>query len=455
MERGTQRQWQELVRLVRAGTAPELRQLVLRLPGRVAGRLVSRLRRKDQQRVLTTLGPEAAADLMEEIPESQAADLMERMPPEEAAAILEEMPSNEQADLISALAPMDAEAILAEMDAVEAADVRRLADYPPEVAGAVMITEYLAYPASSAIGAVIADLRARAHEYVDYSVQYLYIVDEDGRLIGVLPLRDLMLAPSSGQVTEFMVRDPIAVSDREPIEDVLETFEAQSFLAIPAVDAAHRLVGVVRRHDVEEAIGDRAEGDYLKSQGIVGGEELRTMPLLHRSARRLSWLTVNIVLNLISASVIALYQDTISAVIALAVFLPIVSDMSGCSGSQAVAVSMREMALGLVEPSEVFRVWRQEILAGLLNGLVLGVLLGLVAWLWQRNLPLALVIGGALALNTVLAASVGGTLPLALKRLGADPALASGPILTTITDLCGFFLVLSFASAALSRIAAG
>jgi magnesium transporter len=456
MESGFQRQWNELARLLRAGTALEIRQLLRRVPGKVAGRLVSRLQRKDQQRVLTTLGPEDAADLIEEIPEAQAADLMEQLPPGAAAAILEEMPSNEQADLISALPHGGAEAILAEMDAAEAAFVRRLAGYAPDVAGGIMITEYLAYAESSTIGSVLADLRAHADEYVDYSVQYLYIVAaEDGRLRGVLPLRDLILAPSAGRVTEYMIPDPIAVSDQTPLSEVAATFDERGFLAVPVVDLEQRLTGVVRRHDVEEAIGDQAEGDYLKSQGIVGGEELRTMPLFNRARRRLSWLSVNIVLNLIAASVIAFYQDTISAVIALAVFLPIVSDMSGCSGNQAVAVSMREMALGLVEPSEAFRVWRQEILAGLLTGSVLGLLLGGVAWLWQRNATLGLVIGGALALNTVVAASIGGALPLLLKRFGADPALAAGPILTTITDLCGFFLVLSLASATLARIAAG
>ena len=455
MQRGTHRQWQELLRLLRAGSAVEIRQLLGRLPGNVAARLVGRLRRRDQQRILSTLDPQDAADLIEEIPEAQAADLMEQLPPGEAAAILEEMPSNEQADLISALPEGGAEAILAEMDAAEAADVRRLAGYSASVAGGIMITEYLAYAESSTIGQVIADLREHAAAYIDYSVQYLYVVSEDRRLLGVLPLRDLILAPSHGRVTAYMIANPIAVEDLTPVEDLLPTFDQRSFLAIPVVDAAGRLTGVVRRHDVEEALGDRAEGDYLKSQGIIGGEELRTMPLFQRCRRRLTWLSANIVLNLISASVIALYQDTISAVIALAVFLPIVSDMSGCSGNQAVAVSMREMALGLVEPAEAFRVWAQEALVGVLNGLVLGVLLGLVAWIWQGNLPLGLVIGGAMALNTVLAASIGGTLPLLLKRLGADPALASGPILTTVTDLCGFLLVLGLANATLHRIAAG
>ena len=177
------------------------------------------------------------------------------------------------------------------------------------------------------------------------------------------------------------------------------------------------------------------------------------MPLLERSWHRLSWLSINIVLNVAAASVIALYQDTIQAAITLAVFLPIISDMSGCSGNQAVAVSLRELTLDLVRPYEVLRVLWQEIGVGIINGTLLGALLGTLAWLWKGNPYLGLVVGGALALNTVLAVALGGAVPLILRHMKKDPALASGPILTTVTDMCGFFLVLSFATALLPRLA--
>jgi magnesium transporter len=173
------------------------------------------------------------------------------------------------------------------------------------------------------------------------------------------------------------------------------------------------------------------------------------MPLRFRSVRRLSWLTVNILLNIIAASVIALHQDTLTAVIALAVFLPIISDMSGCSGNQAVAVSMRELTLGVVRPRELWRVLRKEAAVGVINGIVLGMLLGFVGWLWQGNFALGAVVAVALALNTLIAVCFGGLIPLVLRGCGQDPALASGPILTTITDMTGFFLVLSIAAAVL------
>jgi magnesium transporter len=243
-----------------------------------------------------------------------------------------------------------------------------------------------------------------------------------------------------------MISQPLHVEESTQLHKLGEFFDWHDFLGVPVTDAAGRLLGVVRRHDVEEALADRSENDYLKSQGIVGGEELRTMPLLRRSSRRLSWLSINIVLNMIAASIIAVYQDTLSSVIALAVFLPIISDMSGCSGNQAVAVSMRELSLGLVKPFEVLRVWGKELSVGLINGIVLGLLLGLAAWVWKGNPYLGLVVASAMALNTVVAVSIGGTVPLLLKYINFDPALASGPILTTITDMCGFFLVLSFAT---------
>lgn len=186
--------------------------------------------------------------------------------------------------------------------------------------------------------------------------------------------------------------------------------------------------------------------------GIIGGEEFRTMPLLSRSGRRLSWLTINIVLNLIAASVIAVYQDTLAAAITLAVFLPMVSDMSGCSGNQAVAVSMRELSLGLVRPGELFWVLAKEAKLGIINGLALGFLLGSIAYLWKGNIWLGLVVGGALGANTLVSVTFGGVLPLALKKLKLDPALVSSPLLTTITDMCGFFFVLSFAAAVLPKL---
>jgi magnesium transporter len=189
---------------------------------------------------------------------------------------------------------------------------------------------------------------------------------------------------------------------------------------------------------------DQQEHRNLARQQV--SDELRTMPVWYRSRRRLAWLSSNIVLNIIAASVISAYEETLMAVIAIAVFLPMVSDMSGCSGNQAVGVSMRELALGLTKPTDLFYVLKKEFSVGIINGVILGIMVGIVAWLWKDNAVLGLVIGLALSVNTVLAVAIGGTVPLILKGFGIDPAVASGPLLTTITDMAGFFLVLSLAT---------
>lgn len=441
----------EMARHAADGDQGALEAILERLDSLETARAMDRLDSEDRARVLTTLTPESAADLMEDIPDIQAAELIATLSPEHAAAIVAEMPSDERADLITTLDEPDAEAILAEMDVAPASDVRRLASYPSDVAGGVMVTEFAAIGEDMTVEAVIRRLRSGV--FADYDVQYIYIVSKAGTLVGVLRLRDLVTAAPERHAADIMIRDPKSVLDTASVSDVAAFFDHHGFLGAPVVDATGRLIGVVRRHDVEEALGDQMEDEFRKRQGIVSGEELRSMPVWRRSRRRLSWLTVNIGLNILAASVIALYQDTLSSVIALAVFLPIISDMSGCSGNQAVAVSMRELSLGLVSPKETMRVWMKEASVGVLNGLVLGLLIGLAAWAWKGNPYLGAVVGGAMALNTLLAVSIGGTVPLVLKRFGSDPALASGPILTTITDMCGFLLVLSFATAVLPRLA--
>jgi magnesium transporter len=444
--------WDILTELIRAADAKRLEAFLESLSPSETARAVSRLRAEERVQLLHLLSPAEGADLSEELPDAQAVELLGEMVPSEAAAIVEEMPSAERADVLGDLKTSASEAILGKMDPQEAAEARQLLAYPPDTAGGLMITEYLEFPESSRVGDVVGNLRELSETYADYQVQYVYIVSLDGKLIGVLRLRDLLLAPGHASVASVMIKKPLSIRADASLYELTQFFREHAFVGGPVIDQQDRLVGVVRRAAMEAAAGEVASQSFLKVSGIVGGEELRSMPFRRRSIRRLSWLSVNILLNIIAASVIALYQETLSAAIALAVFLPIISDMSGCSGNQAVAVSLRELTLGLVRPQELFRVFSKEVSVGLVNGCVLGLLLSGVTLLWKGNPYLGLVAGGALAINTTLAVALGGLLPLILQRLKIDPAIASGPILTTVTDMCGFFFVLSFASAVLPHL---
>ena len=436
--------------LANADDAERLREYVKSIGVNETFSAILRLSVDDREKVLTTLSAEDAADFIEEIPNQHAAEMIQKLSAVDAASILNEMESNDQAGVIGELKAASAKAVLAEMPPEAAANVERLNRYDSDSAGGLMMSEFIAYNEDTTAAEVIAGLSEREKQPSSLGM-YVYVTSRSGKLTGVVELHSLVLSNHSSPIA-FICKPCLSVAEDAPLSELDEFFDRYAFLAVPVVDRHDRLLGVVHRQHVAEALADNAAATYRKSQGIIGGDEIRSQPLLLRSGRRVSWLSLNIVLNIISASVIALYQDTLSAVIALVVFLPIVSDMSGCSGNQAVAVSMRELALGIIKPYEIMRVWLKEVTVGCINGVILGILLAGVAMLWKGNPWLGLVVGVALAVNTVIAVSIGGTVPLILKRMGKDPAVASGPILTTVTDMCGFFLILSLAALMLPHL---
>ena len=444
--------WRDLSDVVDTAEAEALEQFLDEMTLDERTLAVSRLKGDARERLLETVDPEEAAEIIECLPESQVVDAIGHLAPDTAARIVEELPSHHAADLIGDLEPEQASAILDDMPPASAVGIRALAEYDDDVAGGLMVSEHLSYDAGTPAGDVVADLQSNAERYEDFDVQYVYVTDTAGRLSGVLYLRSLLLTPPWRTIGDIMLKEPRFALDTAGTEELRTLFDTISFNAVPVVDEHSHLLGVIRRSAVEERLAERSESDYRLTQGIVGGEELRTMPFLTRARRRLSWLSVNVVLNVIAASVIAANEETLQQVIALAVFLPILSDMSGCSGNQAVAVTMRELSLGIVRPTEILRTALKEISVGAVNGLALGLLVGLAAWGYSGLPWLGVVVGTALLLNTILAVVIGGCVPLALKRFGVDPALASGPLLTTVTDMCGFFLVLTFASAVLPKL---
>ncbi len=445
--------WLGLAERLEAGDAEALAAFVDELSAEDQRRAFSRLGAAEGERAIALLGPGSAAHVLEHLPESQAADILEELEPAVAADIIEQLPADVSTDLLQEMGDEDSGAILGELDdAEEAEELRALAAHDPESAGGLMSTSFVAFREGATVAEVLEDFRENAETYADRDVQYSYVLGPGGELRGVLRLRDLVISRRSAKVGDIMIPEPLHVGVGDALTELHKRFEDTRFLGLPAVDEAGVLRGVVSRAAVEEAQAEYSVDDFRVAAGIVGGEELRSMPMLTRCVRRLSWLTPNIALNIAAASVIAMYESTIQSVIALAVFLPIISDMSGCSGNQAVAVSMRELTLGLIRPGEYLRVLWKEGVLGFFNGAVLGILLGTIAALWKGNLWLGAVIGGALMLNTLLSVLLGGLVPLLMKRLKVDPALASGPLLTTCTDMCGFFMVLTLATAVLDRL---
>lgn len=426
--------------------AQELLRRYEALDAAEASRFVSRLSIEEQVSLFSSLSTEEATRLIESLPAALSVAVLEVLSSERAAAILDHLPSDEQTDIVGQLDATQAEVVLDHMSPAEAADVQLLRRYPAESAGGLMITEYLAFPEHERVVDVVQRLRQGAPDFSQYPVQYVYVVTQDRKLVGVMQLRDLLFLGEAQTLASASLRPPAKLPIHAGFEEIRRFFATHDFLAAPITDENDRLIGVVTRRAIEEAAFERAEHMFLRFSGIFAGEEFRTMPLATRTSRRLAWLSITVVLNLLSASVVGLFSDTLSAVIALAVFLPVISGMSGNAGNQAVAVTMRELTLGLITPLELSWVIAKEAIGAAINGLILGIVLGLAAYAWQRNLYLALVVGAAQAVSILLAACLGGSLPLVLKRMKVDPALAAAPILTTLSDVCGFLLTLGLAT---------
>ncbi|MEQ9454646.1 MAG: magnesium transporter [Phycisphaeraceae bacterium] len=438
----------ELAQLVDSGDVEALQRFVYDQPAGEMARAISRLDEDDRSRLINLVPTECGAYLVEELSVTQASDLLSSVSAEKAAEMVDPLPSDAQADLMAELGDDEAEAILARLDPDDAQEVRRLTSYDPDTAGGLMAAEYLAFFQTMSVSEVVDDLRTNAASYQEYDVQYVYIIGAGGELRGVVRLRDLVLTTGETKIEQIMISTPVFVHDSDDLPSLEQFFDGNYFQAAPVVDGNNKLVGVVRRAAVEEAVGEASSQALLRFGGIIAGEESRSMPTWSRAARRLAFLTPNIFLNLIAASVVAFYEPTIAKVTALAIFLPILSDMSGCSGNQAVAISMRELALGLVKTNEVLRTLWKEVIVGAINGILLGVFLGCIAYAMRGDqfVWIGVVVGAALAMNTVIAVAIGGSVPLILKGFKIDPAMASGPILTTITDLCGFFFALFLAT---------
>ena len=426
-----------------AADKQQVEEIVDSISSQEALRQVSRMESGQRDNLISMLEPQTAAELIEEAPAELAVSMMQDLDSSVAAKIMEELHTDTQADIVQEMEPEDSEAILSAMDAERADGVRMLSQYEPDTAGGLMELEVFSFGLSETVGSVLKRLVEGDDAFERHRGQHPYIIDESGKLIGVVSLRDMLRNRRAVPLADVM-HAPLSVLPETTQDELADLFHENPFLGIPVVDHAGVLLGVVSRLELAEAELERAEHESLARQQI--SDELRSMPTLLRSRRRLAWLTSNIVLNIIAASVISAYEETLAAVIAIAVFLPMVSDMSGCSGNQAVGVSMRELSLGLTRPVDLFHVLKKELGVGVINGIALGILIGIVAWVWKDNGYLGLVIGLALAINTIVAVSIGGTVPLVLKNFGIDPAVAAGPLLTTVTDMAGFFLVLSLAT---------
>lgn len=417
-----------------------------------AVKLLRSLHAADSADIITMLEPDQQAALVEHLQAPELAEVFEQMSQddmaevaqhldtEELAEVLDEMEADSAADLLGELEPKEAAEVLEQMD--EAAPVSSLLSYPDDSAGGIMNLPPPSLRRYMTVAGAIKFLKQHYHDANE--IFYLYVLDRDGRLIGVVNLRALILAESSQTIEEIMSRDVIWTRADMDQEEAAKILSRYSLMAVPVVDAEEKLVGIITVDDVVDVLEEEATEDIYRLAQVSENSEI--FGPIHRAVpNRLFWLAVNLATAFLASSVAALFSQTIALVPILAAFMTIVAGQGGNAATQTMTIVIRSLALGEINISEAWPVLWYEFIIGLLDGLAIGIMVGIVAWFWQGKWMLGVIISIAMLGNMLVAALAGVLIPMVLKWGRVDPALASGVIVTTFTDCCGFgfFLGLS------------
>ncbi len=388
------------------------------------------------------LPPEVSGEALIEMPgEAHPEETLAALEPGQAADILEELDDDDAADLLGDLEPEEQERILREVE--DRGEVERLLRYDEETAGGLMTAAMLTVRETDTVGDALETIRGQVEGHELEDVYQAFVVDAAGRLRGVVPFRALVVNPAARPVHEVM-EEPVATATPELDQEAVARLMARYNLASMAVvDAGGRLLGRVTFDDVIDVVEAETTEDLLRFGGVSPDEELGG-GWREAAASRRPWLVLNLVTAFAAASVVFFFEDRIAELALLAVFMPVVAGMGGNAGTQALAVTIRRLALGQIPSGGLPRVVVKEMAVGLANGLLMAVLAGLVAGL-VGGPRFGLVVGTAMGGNLFVAGFAGGFVPILLTRLGVDPAVASSIFVTTFTDLCGFSLLLGLA----------
>ncbi len=395
--------------------------------------------------VFAQLEAEPAGDILAEMSDELRTRLLERLGPEQIAEVVEEMPSDEATDVLQDMEPQDAEEVMAGLEPETRADIAELAGYHEETAGGIMAKEFATVPAWVSAAQATEVLRREFQDVEDLNT--VYAVDEEERLVGSCSLRDLVMAPPGTRVGDLVERHHHWVQEQQDQEEVAHYMRLHDLDAVAVVDDEGRVLGQVTLNDATDVMDEEATEDLHRVSGITADEPVFG-PLRGSLARRLPWLLINLPLALVAASVARAFADTVSSVPAIVAYLPVIGGVAGNAAGQTVAVFVRGLAVGEVTFADMGRsLWGQSRI-GITVGAALGLLVAVVAALWEKQPALIGVVGLALLLNCVMACFVGAFLPLVLRRLGWDPAMGANLVTTSITDASGYAFLLGTATLA-------
>jgi magnesium transporter len=391
--------------------------------------------------VVQALPPELSSQALAELPEdAHAEQTLAALSPERAAEIVEELEDDDAADILRELEPAKQAAILQEVE--DRAEVERLLTYEEETAGGRMTTHLVTVRDTATAAEALDEIRRQSEEVEDF--YQVFVIDGDRRLVGILPFKSLVVSRPERQIRQFMEPADISVKPDLDQEEVARLMARYNLPSVAVVDDTGRLLGRVTFDDVIDVVEAETTEDLLKFGGVSPDEELAA-PWTASVRSRLPWLYVNLLTAFLAGGVVYYFQDTLQRTVLLAVWMPIIAGMGGNAGTQALAVTVRRLALGLIPEHRLLGVVGKEVLVGITNGLAVGVVVGIIAALLGEHPMLGLVVFLAMSVNLLVAGFAGAFIPVVLERMGVDPAIASSIFVTTFTDTIGFLLLLGLA----------
>jgi magnesium transporter len=395
----------------------------------------------ERARLWHLIDPAQAGDVLAHLQETARISLLEHMLPQEVAAAARGLDADDAADILQDLPEDVIERVLQSLDEQNRQRLASVLSYPEDTAGGLMNTDVIPVRADVTLDVVARYLRRRGA--IPEGTDTLMVTDRENKYLGALPLHAILLADPDSTVGEHMVEVEGIPADT-PAHEVAKLFEQRDLFSAPVIDANVRLLGRITVDDVVDVIQEEAD-HTLRSMGGVADEDIFT-PALWSVRRRVTWLGINLVTATLAALVVGRFQETIAQLVTLAVLMPIVANMGGVAGSQTLTITIRGIALGQLGRSNLRYLLLKEIGVALLNGAALATLVTLIAVTGFDQLKLGLIFGLAMALNLMAAALMGALIPIFLKNMGIDPAVAGGMLLTTVTDAVGFFTFLGLAS---------
>lgn len=447
----TARSYQQLLtKLLRHGAYPQLRKIIEKTLPADLSPVLPLLLEEDRKRILSLLIEAGkAARALFELDEADLQEILASLDDPTLASVCSSSAPDDAADLLDVLDEERRARILELLGATQGAKLESLLEGEEETAGSLMNTEFFALDEELSVAHAIDMIRQYPRKE---SFFYVYCVDADQHLVGVLSLRSLILANPGVLLKDIMVQSVVRTQIDSSPEEVAQLVSKYDLLSVPVVDLQNRLVGVVTVDDVLDVIQEQAEEDLLHLAGVSVSEGVAT-PASESFKLRFPWLAINLATAFLASSVVRLFQGTIEKWAALAVFMPIVAGMGGNAGTQTLTVFVRGLALGEIDWSSGFRPIWKEMLVGFLDGAANGLLTCVIVGFWTGDWTLAIILLVAMCFNLVIAGAAGGLVPLVLDRFGFDPAIASSIFVTTFTDVGGFFSFLGLATIAMRYFA--